>query len=81
LDAVHEHVDVDLLQSQFDALVLFVFNVGSGAFADSTLLKEVNAGRHEYVARELTRWVHAGGKPLKGLARRRVAEASLYLND
>lgn len=74
-------VTVPLRQSQFDALVSFAFNLGSGALAQSTLLKEVNRGRHEYVPRELARWVHAGGQRLKGLARRRSAEAVLYLKD
>lgn len=80
-DAIARHVTVSLKQSQWDALVSFVFNVGVGAFADSTLLQELNAGNELYVPRELTRWVHAGGKPLKGLARRRVDEAALFLRD
>ena len=31
--------NLDLSQTQFDALVSFVYNIGSGAFQDSTLLK------------------------------------------
>jgi len=79
--AVNDLVRRELGQSQFDALVSFVYNLGKPAFRTSTLLQEVNAGNEAYVAREFVRWVHAGGKPLKGLARRRVAEADLYLQD
>lgn len=77
--AVSDLVTARLNQNQFDALVSFAFNLGRGALSTSTLLKDVNGARHEYAPRELTRWVHAGGRPLLGLARRRVAEAQLYL--
>lgn len=79
--AVKRHVKVSLKPSQFDALVSFVFNLGEGNFMDSTLLKVVNLEQHYYVPRELTRWVHSSGKPLKGLSRRRAAESVLYLED
>ena len=78
--AVTRLVTRRLRQCQFDALVSFVFNIGAGAFRRSTLRRVVNAGDHAYVPRELTRWVHAGGRPLLGLARRRVVEADLYLS-
>jgi lysozyme len=77
--AVNAFVKRKLTQEQFDALVSFVFNLGREAFRTSSLLAEVNDGDDHYVPKELTRWVHAGGKPLKGLARRRVEEARLYL--
>lgn len=80
-NAVHDHIERDLTQSQFDALVLWTFNLGAGALESSTLRKQVNAGRHELVPSEMTRWVYAGGKRSKGLARRRVDEAALYLSD
>jgi len=40
--AVNDAVKVPLEQDQFDALTSFVFNVGSGAFRDSTLLRLLN---------------------------------------
>jgi lysozyme len=79
--AVNDLVTVPLGRHQFDALVSFVYNLGRGAFAGSTLLEIINTGQHALVARELTKWVYAGGAPLRGLARRRVAEADLYLQD
>ena len=42
--AVNDAVKVPLEQDQFDALTSFVFNVGSGAFGESTLLKLLNEG-------------------------------------
>ena len=78
-DAVNGSVEVALDQNQFDALVSFVFNVGAGAFADSTLLRKLNEGRYDAVPKELDRWVKAGGKTLEGLVRRRKAEGELFL--
>lgn len=76
---VMRFVTVALSQHQFDALVSFVFNLGSGNFAASTLLKRLNAGDYSGAAEEFPRWVHAGGKPLSGLVRRREAERKLFM--
>jgi lysozyme len=76
--AVRRKVLVPLTRKQFDALVSFVFNVGETAFAESTLLRELNAGRYEAVPVELNRWVKAGGRTLPGLVRRRGAEGVLF---
>jgi lysozyme len=76
--AVAQHVRVDLDQCQFNALASFVFNVGAGSFATSTLLKRLNAGDYDAVPDELMRWIYAGGEPLDGLKRRRAAEGRLF---
>ena len=79
--AVGRRVRVDLTQSMFDALASFFFNLGdTWSVRQSGLLRKVNAGKHALVPKELTRWVKSGGLPLVGLARRRVAEAALYLS-
>lgn len=65
-------------QAQFDALVAFAYNVGLGAFERSTLLKRHKAGDFDAAAREFARWNKAGGRVMKGLTRRRAAEAALY---
>jgi lysozyme len=75
---VNEYVSVGLNQSQFDALVSFVFNVGSGHFKSSTLLKKLNKGEYKEVPIELKRWNKANGKVLPGLTRRRKAEGDLF---
>jgi lysozyme len=75
---VHRHVTAPLHQNQFDALVSFVFNVGCGALQRSTLLRHLNANRHDLAAKELTRWNRGGGRVLAGLVRRREAEQNLF---
>lgn len=67
-----------LTDGQFDALVSFVFNLGSGAYQRSTLRRKVNGGYDAEVPEEFLRWVWAGGRKLRGLIRRRTAEAELY---
>ena len=70
-----------LKQCQFDALVSLAFNVGVNAFQNSTLLKLVKQGASEYAIRnEFGRWCHSGGLVLKGLQRRRQAEADMYFS-
>lgn len=65
-------------QRQFDALVSFAYNVGTGALARSTLLRLHRAGSYAAAAAQFARWNKAGGKVLPGLVRRRAAEARLY---
>lgn len=65
-------------QSQFDALVSFHYN--TGAIAKATLTKLHKAGQFAAAQAEFAKWVHAGGRRLSGLVRRRAAEASLYGN-
>ena len=55
----------------------FVYNVGAGGLQRSTLRRKVNREEHALVPAEFLKWVCAGGRKLKGLARRREAEAAL----
>jgi lysozyme len=65
-------------QSQFDALVSFAYNVGLAALNDSTLLRMHKAGDYAGAKAQFARWDKNDGKVMKGLARRRAAEAALY---
>ena len=76
--AVVRLIRVPLEDGQFDALGSFAFNLGAGALQRSTLRRKVNRGEHGAVPAEFRRWVFAGGRRLKGLVRRREAEAALY---
>lgn len=77
--AVGKYVKVPLKQWQFDALVSFTFNLGSGNLYSSTLLKKVNRNPDDSAIRqEFEKWVYAGGRVLKGLVDRRKAEADMY---
>ena len=72
---INNAVKVDLTQNQFDAMVSWVYNLGSGNLNASTLLKVLNSGG---VPAQMLRWNKAGGKVLEGLTRRRQAEADLF---
>lgn len=78
-DAVERLITVDLNQNQFDALVSFCYNCGTGALQNSTLRRVLNQGKYEQVPAQLMRWVHAGGKEWPGLVRRRKAEGALFM--
>ena len=76
-----------LTQNQFDALVLFAYNVGSDididttpeGLGDSALLKKVLHNPSDAsIAPEFMKWVHAGGKISNGLIKRRKIESNLY---
>lgn len=77
--AVLRLITVPLTDGQFDALVSFTFNLGSGSLQRSTLRQKVNREEHVEVPAEFMKWVWAGGRRLEGLVRRRKAEATLYI--
>lgn len=79
-DAVNDLVNVPLTQNQFDALVSFVFNVGAGAFAKSTLLRFLNTGDYTNAAAQFMRWNKQKGRVLNGLTKRRDDERRLFLS-
>lgn len=70
-------------QNQFDSLLSFVYNLGVGAFAKSTLRKKILINPNDPAIKvEFMKWNKArvGGQlmELKGLTRRREAEAEMY---
>lgn len=78
---VDELVTSNLNQNQFNALVSFAYNVGTGNFASSTLLKKVNKNPNDLTIKdEFLRWNKAGGKVINGLTNRRNEEAILYFS-
>jgi lysozyme len=71
----------DISQSQFDALVSFAYNLGTGALQKSTLIKKVNSNPSDpSIKAEFLKWNKAGGRALAGLTRRRQAESDLYFS-
>jgi len=80
-DTVDQRVTVDLPPRRRAALASFVYNVGDGAFARSTLLRRLNAGDVRGACHELSRWVYANGRKLAGLVKRRATELKLCLAD
>ena len=77
-DAVNTLVTAPLTQSQFDALVSFVFNVGIEAFLHSTLLKKLNRQEYDQVPAQFRRWIYDNGVKVEGLASRRSLEVARW---
>ena len=73
-----------LTQGMFDALMSFIFNVGTAAFQNSTLRRKLCVGAPiEDIATEFGKWVYGtvGGKKerLPGLVTRREREKERFL--
>lgn len=80
-DVVKRLVKVELTDNQFSALVSFVYNVGEGNFAKSSVLKALNSKQFDLVPSKLALWNKGNGKVLPGLVKRRAAEAALFMSD
>lgn len=79
---IQKDVVVPLSDAQLGALAALAYNVGwSEALKTSTLLRKLNAGDYKGAADQMDRWVHAGGKKLRGLVARRAAEKELFLSE
>lgn len=71
----------ELNQNQYDAILSFTYNVGSGNLGKSTLLKKINISPCDAsIKSEFMKWIYAGGQKLKGLENRRKEEAALYFS-
>lgn len=66
-------------QNEFDALVSFVYNLGS-IERGSNLDKGLKANNKIKIFEFWNKYTRAGGKSLLGLRRRRLAESILYLD-
>lgn len=76
---VERVVKVPLEPRQKAALTDFVYNIGIGAFRQSTMLVYLNQGLYQQAANEFPRWVYDDGEELPGLVTRRRRERSLFL--
>jgi lysozyme len=68
---------------QFDALSVFAFNVGIGAFRQSTLVRRLNSGDEDpnvVAAEEMPRWNKVRGKYVRGIFNRRVDTAQMFIH-
>ncbi len=79
--ALKQCVTVPLHQHEYDAYVSLSYNIGSGAFCRSTLVKKLNAGDYDGSCKEILRWNRAGGKEVRGLTIRRQQEYVLCMGQ
>lgn len=80
--SVRGMVQKQLNQNEFDALTSLVFNIGSGQFSSSTVLRVINEGADKATVSEAwKRWKWDDGQVLPGLVRRRQAEVDMYYQD
>lgn len=76
---VNPLIKISVPDTTLGAIYSFVYNVGAGAFAKSTLLKMLNAGDITGACEQLRRWIYAGKQQWKGLITRREIEREVCL--
>lgn len=72
-------VKVEISEYERAAYASFIYNLGSGRFKSSTMLRKLNAGDRVGACNEFPRWVYFQGRKLRGLVKRREAERELCL--
>lgn len=78
-DGVRILVEGKATSNQFSAMVCLAYNIGTGAFARSSVLRYHKAGEFRKAADAFLMWNKAAGHVLPGLVRRREAERELYI--
>ena len=81
--AVQKNIIVPLTQNQYDALVIFAYNIGVANFAKSTVVKYINNPNHHsttYPTLESAwrAWNKSNGRVMTGLNKRRSQEWILF---
>ena len=79
--ALKQCVKAPLHQYELDAFLSLSYNIGSNAFCNSTLVKKLNNQDYEGACKEILRWDHYKGKPLRGLTIRRQAEYKTCIGE
>ena len=73
-------IKVPISQGEFEAYTSLTYNIGSGAFCRSTLVKKLNTWDYKGACDEILRWSFFKGKQLPGLVKRRNQEHKLCLS-
>ncbi|OOM81939.1 phage lysozyme [Clostridium puniceum] len=73
---------ITLNQNEFDALVSFAYNCGTGGLLNSTLYRRICEGvRDSSLITNFQAWSNGGVRRIEGLYRRRTKEAAMFLNS
>lgn len=73
-------IKVPITENQKAAIISLAYNIGTGAFAKSTLLRLLNQGADKkLVADQFLKWNKVKGFEVKGLTNRRKLEKDLFL--
>lgn len=80
-EGVKRCANVPLFQHEYDAYVSLSYNIGTGAFCNSTLVKKLKVYDYEGACKEILKWDKFKGEPLKGLTHRRQREYKLCMGN
>jgi lysozyme len=80
-EGVKRCANVPLFQYEFDAYVSLSYNIGTGAFCNSTLVKKLKTYDYEGACKEILKWDKFQGQSLKGLTHRRQREYKLCMGN
>lgn len=72
--ALKQCVKVPLTQGEYDGYISLSYNIGSGNFCRSTLVKKLNQQDYQGACKEILRWDKFQGQRLPGLTKRRQEE-------
>lgn len=73
--------DVPMYQHEWDAIVSWAYNVGTGAACKSGLVKKLKMLDYSGACKELLKWDKFKSKPLPGLTKRRQQEYKQCIGD
>lgn len=79
-DKLNSFIKTPVTQNQFDALFIFMYNVGENAFQKSTLLRLVNAGKYTSASNEFEKWNKVSGVVVRGLTNRQRITRNVFVN-
>lgn len=77
---IKNHLPPNLTHNQKIAILSFVYNVGVGAFMDSTMYRLLKKSYIDRAGLEFDRWIFVDGKKSQGLINRRQHEKNIFLS-
>ena len=80
-DKIRSGIIAPININEFSAFVSLAYNIGPSAFLRSSALRNFNAGNKAKASASILLWNKAGGKVLRGLQRRRLAEQALFQKE